>query len=302
VTGVLVLRSESIDAPTSAAPPREVPLLGHGGATYDGRMASTAAASTSARSHPWAVAALVAVNLIPLVGVLAFGWRLSDLMLLYWIENGIIGAFTVLKILTSRVPTEGGETTGRPLLVPVSHRLGAVGTALFFSVHYGIFWTVHGVFVRLLFGSGSGPFGTPFGGPFGSPWSGPAMGLPHALPGGPPGFGEPFDPVVGAIGGGFALAVLSLVVSHGTSYVVNFLGRGEDRSLSPLALMQQPYGRVVVLHVTIIGGGFVAMFLGQPLLSLVLLVALKIGVDLQAHLREHAAPRPVGGGGLVRAD
>ncbi len=39
-----------------------------------------------------------------------------------------------------------------------------------------------------------------------------------------------------------------------------------------------------MLHVTILGGGFVSMFLGQPLLSLVLLVALKIGVDLQAHL------------------
>jgi hypothetical protein len=256
-------------------------------------MASTAAASASTRSHPWAVAALVAVNLIPLAGVLVLGWRLSDLMLLYWLENGIIGAFTVLKILTSRVPSEGDETGGRPLPVPLAHRLGAAGTALFFSVHYGIFWTVHGVFVRLLFGSGSGPFG--------APWSGPGMGLPLGLPGRAPGFGEPFDPVVGAVGGGFALAVLSLVVSHGTSYVVNYLGGGEDRSLSPLALMQQPYGRVIVLHVTIIFGGFLVMFLGQPLLSLVLLVALKIGVDLQAHLREHAAPRPVGGDGRVRA-
>ena len=261
-------------------------------APYDGAMASTASASASTRSHPWAVAALVAVNLIPLVGVLALGWRLSDLMLLYWLENGIIGAFTVLKILTSRIPTGGAEPLGRPLLVPLAHRLGAVGTALFFSVHYGLFWAVHGVFVRLMFGSGSGPFG--------ALWFGPGMGLPRGLPGGAPGFGEPFDPVVGAVGGGFALAVLSLVVSHGTSYVVNYLGHGEDRSLSPQALMQQPYGRVVVLHVTIIGGGFVATFLGQPSLSLVLLVALKIGVDLQAHLREHAAPRPVGGDGLVR--
>lgn len=249
-------------------------------------MASAAAASPSTRSHPWAVAALVAVNLIPLAGVLVLGWRLSDLMTLYWLENGIIGAFTLLKILTSRVPTDGEASAGRTRLVPLAHRLGALGTALFFCVHYGIFWIVHGVFVQVLFGSGSGPFG--------SPWSGPGPGLPRGLPGGAPGFGEPFDPVMGAVGGGFAVAVLSLVVSHGTSYVVNFLGRGEDRSLSPLALMQQPYGRVVVLHVTIIGGGFLAMFLGQPLFSLVLLVALKIGVDLRAHLQEHAVAQPHG--------
>ena len=237
------------------------------------------------RSHPWAVAALVAVNLIPLAGVLLLGWRLSDLMLLYWLENGIIGGFTVLKILTSRAPIGATEPAGRPVLVPLAHRLGAVGTAAFFSVHYGLFWAVHGVFVRLFFG--------PSPGPFGAGWSGVGPSLPGFSPGGVPMVGvpmvgAPFGPPADAIGGGFVLAVLSLVVSHGTSYVVNYLGRGEDRSLSPLALMQQPYGRVVVLHVTIIGGGFLVMFLGQPLLSLVLLVGLKIGIDLQAHLRSHA--------------
>jgi hypothetical protein len=239
------------------------------------------------RSHPWAVAALVAVNLIPLAGVLLLGWRLSDLMLLYWLENGIIGGFTVLKILSSRAPV-GTPASGRdegPMALP--HRLGAVGTAIFFTVHYGVFWAVHGVFVRLFFG--------PEPGPFGAGWAGP--GLPFGPFGGIPMVGEPLGPAVGAVGGGFAVAILSLVLSHGTSYVVNYLGRGEDRSLSPLALMQQPYGRVLVLHATIIGGGFVAMFLGQPLLSLLLLVALKTGVDVQAHLREHGRAAEAGADG-----
>jgi hypothetical protein len=237
------------------------------------------------RSHPWAVAALVAVNLIPLAGVLLLGWRLSDLMLLYWLENGIIGGFTVLKILTSRAPAEAPGSLRSQVVVTgprgsLPHQLGAVGTAVFFTFHYGLFWTVHGVFVRLFFGPEPGPFGGAWSGP-GFP-VGPFGGLPMAV--------EPVGPAVGAVGGGFALALLSLVVSHGTSYVVNYLGRGEDRSLSPMELMQQPYGRVLVLHVTILFGGFLSMFLGQPLLSLVLLVALKTGVDLQAHLREHGGP------------
>ena len=249
-------------------------------------MATTVAASATTRSHPWAVAALVAVNLIPLAGVLVLGWRLSDLMLLYWLENGVIGAFTVLKILTSRVPTEGDGAAGRPVLVPVAHRLGAVGTAAFFVVHYGVFWVAHGVFVRLMFGSGTGLFG--------AGWPGPGPSLPGVTPGGVPMVGEPLGAVAGAVGGGVVLAALSLVLSHGTSFVVNYLGRGEDRSLSPMELMQQPYGRVVVLHITIMGGGLVAMVLGQPLFSLVLLVGLKIGIDLQAHLRVHAAVTSVG--------
>jgi hypothetical protein len=235
----------------------------------------------SPRSHPWAVAALVAVNLIPLAGVLLLGWRLSDLMLLYWLENGIIGGFTVLKILTSRPVADGPASARGEVVVTgprgsLPHRVGSVGTAVFFAFHYGVFWTVHGVFVRLFFG--------PEPGPFGGAWSGP--GFPVGPFGGLPMIAEPVGP---AVGGGFALALLSLVVSHGTSYVVNYLGRGEDRSRSPLELMQQPYGRVLVLHVTILFGGFLAMFLGQPLLSLVLLVALKTAVDLRAHLLEHGA-------------
>ena len=242
-------------------------------------MISAAEGHATARSHLWAVVALVVVNLIPLAGVLLLGWRLSDLMLLYWLENGIIGGFTVLKILTSRAAAEATRSGHGATLAALPHRIGAIGTALFFTVHYGIFWTVHGVFVRLFFTSPAGPFA---GG-----WPGPVPGLSGGPFGGMLGVGEPFGPAVAAAGSGFTVALLSLVVSHGLSYVVNYLGRGEDRSLSPPELMQQPYGRVVVLHVTILGGGFFAMFLGQPLLSLVLLVALKTGVDLQAHLREH---------------
>ena len=49
----------------------------------------------------------------------------------------------------------------------------------------------------------------------------------------------------------------------------------------------QPYQRVILLHVTVLAGGFVVMLLGQPLLALVLLVLLKTAVDLRAHIQEH---------------
>ena len=49
----------------------------------------------------------------------------------------------------------------------------------------------------------------------------------------------------------------------------------------------QPYQRVILLHVTVLAGGFVVMLLGQPLLALVLLVLLKTAVDVQAHVAEH---------------
>jgi hypothetical protein len=51
--------------------------------------------------------------------------------------------------------------------------------------------------------------------------------------------------------------------------------------------MAKPYGRVIVLHFTILVGGFGAMALGSPVWALVVLIAVKVALDLRAHLREH---------------
>jgi hypothetical protein len=59
------------------------------------------------------------------------------------------------------------------------------------------------------------------------------------------------------------------------------------RSLSPVELMFRPYGRVVILHVVILFGGAVALFLGAPVIALILLIGLKIKIDLFAHRWEH---------------
>jgi hypothetical protein len=50
--------------------------------------------------------------------------------------------------------------------------------------------------------------------------------------------------------------------------------------------MMQPYARVVVLHVTILFGGFAFMALHAPAAALVVLVALKTALDLRTHLAE----------------
>ncbi|HEX2728861.1 MAG TPA: DUF6498-containing protein [Rubrobacteraceae bacterium] len=207
-----------------------------------------------------AVLFLVGVNAIPLVGVIFYDWNLFSIMFLYWFENGIIGFFNVFKIARAGKPSAGTNLTinGRP-----SNLSGAVFYVPFFIAHYGIFWVVHGVFVIVLFGLFGGQ---PFGG----------VGPPEIM-GGFRGF-EP---------GGVAIAALSLFLSHGVSFYVNFLGNEEYLNVSPDEQMFQPYGRVIALHVTILGGGFLAGYLGTPLASLVLLIVLKTAIDIWAHLREH---------------
>jgi hypothetical protein len=53
--------------------------------------------------------------------------------------------------------------------------------------------------------------------------------------------------------------------------------------------MARPYGRVVILHLTIIVGALLVGVLGQPIALLVLLVVLKTALDLVLHLRSHRA-------------
>ncbi|WP_435179584.1 DUF6498-containing protein [Halorussus sp. AFM4] len=249
-------------------------------------------------SSPFAVAALLAANLLPLAGVLWWDWSVFEVLLLYWLESGVVGAFNVPKILLAEGTGTANSTGDSPRLVewevegvPTewfedrSGPAGRAGLAGFFVLHYGIFWAVHGVFVFALpLFAAAGSFG---GGPFGgSPFGGDPLG--GLSPGVGAGRGTGASPVV------FVLAVGSMVLSHGVSFAVNYLRGGEYRTVSPAEQMMRPYGRVTVLHLTIVFGAFLVAALGSPLPALVLLVALKTALDLGAHLREHrrSAPRP----------
>src|SRR6266550_7692789 len=45
---------------------------------------------------------LVAPNLVPPAGVLFFGWSVFATLLLFWVENVIVGAFNVLRMLVAQ--------------------------------------------------------------------------------------------------------------------------------------------------------------------------------------------------------
>ena len=74
-------------------------------------------------------------------GVLALGWSPFVVMMLFWFENVVIGVANVAKMLVA-----GARLGGLGLA-------GAVAASAFFTVHYGMFTAVHGVFVVLLFGT-----------------------------------------------------------------------------------------------------------------------------------------------------
>jgi hypothetical protein len=130
----------------------------------------------------------------------------------------------------------------------------------FFCFHYGIFTAVHGGFVFALFGGADYGFEMP-------PLKSALRAAQEQL---------------------LWLPLAALVASHLFSFGWNYLYRGEFRTVNALRLMLAPYARVVVLHLALIVGGFGLMALGSPLWALLLLLALKIGLDMQAHVKEHA--------------
>ena len=82
-----------------------------------------------------------------------------------------------------------------------------------------------------------------------------------------------------------ALAVLFL--SHGISFVMNFLGRKEYRQYTTEQLMKGPYSRIVFMHLVLILGGGITLVLGDPVPVLVLVILLKIVFDVRGHLKQH---------------
>lgn len=192
---------------------------------------------------------LVAANLVPLAGVLFWDWNVFALILLFWMENVVVGVLFALRMLCAD-PADAALWAGKLFMVP------------FFSFHYGLFTAVHGTFVFLLFGKGDYR----------------VDGLELLAPA-----------LRAAADYELWLPIAALAASHVFSFAWNYLYRGEFRRVELKRLMLQPYGRVVVLHVAIIFGGIAAMALGSPVWALLVLLALKIGLDLRAHLKEHSA-------------
>lgn len=96
------------------------------------------------------VQTLIVANTIPLVGVIFFGWSLFAIMYLYWLENVIIGIFNVLRMSRAEGVIDPKHTIEMGDTPYTDERRTAL--IVFFVVHYGIFTTVHGAFISLVFG------------------------------------------------------------------------------------------------------------------------------------------------------
>lgn len=201
---------------------------------------------------------LVITNLVPLFGVLLFGWNQAEVLLMYWSESAVVGFFTVLKIGYSKGTPQNLAINGRPVVVKNEADLSGIKLVLipFFMIHYGMFMLVHFAFLMVFV-----ILGSPFQ-------------MSSMLTGDSSSLSGVFSMLSAVLIGSFFL-----FISHGISFVDNYLGKKEYEAADPGSLMFAPYPRIMLMQFVIIGGAMI----GVPIL---ILIPGKIAIDVWSHLNE----------------
>jgi hypothetical protein len=192
---------------------------------------------------------IVLSNAIPIFCVVFLGWPAFSLVLFYWIENVVTGAFNVLKLAISGFTKPRAVAVFTVFLVP------------FFCFHYGLFCFVHGTFLVSIF-TIAGTF---------QDQSGLSSGMPDLLT-------TVWREV--ETDADLRAAVLSLIAVQAGWFAAIWLAQARWRTVNPLAQMMEPYGRIVVMHMTIFVATIPVVLLGEGVVAVLALAILKCGLEL----------------------
>jgi hypothetical protein len=220
-----------------------------------------------------------AIGVLPVLGVVGLGWSLGAVVVLYWLENLVVGAFALVRIVAAGVlgamkPAGGAPTPDLDRAIAKAEwplRIGAIAfMGPFFVAHYGMFCFVHGVFVMALL-AGLGPRAD--------------VGL------------EPLALVEAAlsVAPGIGWFLAAIAVWKLGLLALFYFGRGDVRRTSIAEEMFAPYGRIVALHIAIFAGAFGLALLNEPMLGVLALAAAKAVFDALADwsATRMRVPRPV---------
>ncbi|MCC6551126.1 MAG: hypothetical protein IT279_13765 [Ignavibacteriaceae bacterium] len=184
-------------------------------------------------------------NLMPVIGVLFFGFDAANIIFIYITETVIIGLLNVPKILLAQKNPNDNSASA-----PSGSIGGRIFIVLFFLVHYNMF--NFGQITIIL------------------PMVSPADGL---------------DAFIGYIieNEFMHYAVASIVITHGVSLWFDYIAPKAYKDASPVLMMFIPYPRIFVQQFVAIFGSFLLLAFGAPVMMLILLQFLKIAVEIFTH-------------------
>jgi hypothetical protein len=216
---------------------------------------------------PAGLVALILANLVVALEALRHDWGYYETIMIYWCEGLIIGGYNVLRLLV--VGLFGAQPFGAWVARWVDFG-GLLNRALYTAVGIACFVAKFGAFA----------LGVGFL----------VMALPAFLSDG----GNASDARVlkglSAVGPGVATAVAALLLSHGVSFVRNFLVGREYARLNVLGLIFWPYVRMSVVCVVLTLGLILSRVqrgLAPTTAFAVAMVLVKLVADAVTHSFEH---------------
>lgn len=206
---------------------------------------------------------LIVANIIPIIGIIFLKWSLLYILLFYWMESAVIGFFNIIKMYMSKAMPVGVASYYSKNIKgynkATSKFTGIFMKIIFppfFMIHYGGFMAAHLIFI-------------------------------FAISAGFNSINISEFQTAGAILTSILIPLLALVISHGFSFFTNFIGKKEYLKVSIAELMILPYKRVIIMHITLLIGGFIMIITKAPVYVLILFILLKIFIDVKAHNKEH---------------
>lgn len=214
-----------------------------------------------------AAATGLAVDLAPIFAVVMWGWGAAPLLLLYWLENLVIGFATAGRMLMAAIGKHGPGG-----LFSAAFLIG------FFTFHYGIFCLAHGGLLLEFLGAEE------------------AMSGPDDI------VAFIWQLVQTALTFGAHMDwILAMIAAWHAMMLAEYVWRGEWKGADPQHEMFAPYGRIVLLHMGVFVVGGALQFLGDPMIGVIALVVARAlwGLHMNMRPRKPAASvaEPVGAEG-----
>ncbi len=196
---------------------------------------------------------LVLSNLSLVLAVYFYDWTVYQILLVYWLESGVIGFINMLKIVISKGPKEPeGNSLAFIFNIKIAglssfYKLNRETLLLLFPIHYSIFMYLNWTVIHKLFPTSQS----------------------YLLE-------------------NLVQILTILTVSHIVSFFLNFIGRGEYKEISYAKQVVAPYSRMIVLYLAVFLSAFIiSNILSEYSIALWILIVVKIIFDLNSHVLEH---------------